>query len=86
MAKKQEANLVTAGGFIQFILMILFGVPALAYLFDGEIKDFIGLGSIAFLWIPWFNKLTEKDHNKKLSGGLKFVIMIVIIIIIYGVL
>ena len=85
MEKKQEPKTIKLGGIVQWFFAIIFGLGAISALFQVMILPAIATGFLAWMWSPYFDKMTIDKRNVKYSGWVKFVIMwIVLAILSFG--
>ncbi len=78
---KTEEKHITLGFVAGWVLGILFVVPAVVMLFSEPFTGLLFL-IIAALLLPPVNKFVKEKYNVSLSGGLKAVLIIVLLIIV----
>ncbi len=71
---------ITAGFVISWVLAVLFGVPGLIMLFQGKILTGLLFIIIALVLLPPLNTWIEKRTKFALSGGLKAILVIILMI------
>ncbi|HLC61725.1 MAG TPA: hypothetical protein VJI52_01775 [Candidatus Nanoarchaeia archaeon] len=82
MNEKKEVRKITLGLILSWIFGVLFIILGMAVISEGSY--FIGILIILFsaMIIPYFNKVIAQKFNYEISGGIKFALVILILILI----
>ena len=78
MAK--EVKKITAGLIFSWIFGILFLFGGMGVIAQGSLFSGIVIMLCSAMIIPYFNKIAEEKFNFRISGGIKFILIIVIFV------
>ncbi len=76
----KEVRKITAGLIFSWIFGILFLFGGMGVIGQGSLFSGIVIMLCSAMIIPYFNKLAEEKFNFKISGGIKFILIIIIFI------
>ena len=77
----KEIKKITLGLVLSWVLGVLFLVNGFAFLFEGVIITGVSLILASLILLPPINNLVKEKFNFELSGGLKVVLVIILLII-----
>lgn len=83
MTEKEEKKRIIGMPFImKWTIAVIFAISSLSRLFNGKIVFALILGLMSYLWLPYFDKMTGKKFNFKITGWIKLILSLIIILIL----
>jgi len=76
----KEPKKITAGLIFSWIFGVLFLFSGLGMVMQGSLFSGIIIVICSAMIIPYFNRLSEENFNFKITGGVKFILVIIILV------